>query len=212
MSTRRLDAHATLLEEGDTADRVYTVLRGMLRVVNYLPDGRRQITEFLAPGDFFGLEPDGTYGGTVEAVVDTDLGSIGRTGLDELGDRFTVLKTRLLTVSCATLRRAHELQVSLGRRTPAEKVAAFLLALAGRARHLGEPAPILRLPMTRSDIADHLGLTIETVSRTFTRLRQEGIIRLPASHLVELRDLPALSALVGSPQAAPAPQIPAVSD
>jgi CRP/FNR family transcriptional regulator len=199
VSTRRLEAHATLLEEGDAVDRVYTVLRGMLRVVNYLPDGRRQITEFLVAGDLFGLEPDGTYGGTVEAVVDTELCSIGRAGLDELGERFAALRSRLLTVSCATLRRAHELQVSLGRRSPAEKIAAFLLALADRARPLGAPTPALRLPMTRGDIADHLGLTIETVSRTFTRLRQDGIIRLPASHLIELRDQAALSELAGRP-------------
>jgi len=197
VSARHIDQGATLISEGDEVDTTYTVLRGMLRVVRYLPDGRRHILEFLVPGDTFDFEPERRYSSTVEAVVASDLCSIRHTSLESLGLRFPALKDRLFATSCRKLQRAYEAELTLARRTPSEKVAAFLVALAERARHLGEPEAVIRLPMTRSDIADHLGLTIETVSRTFTLLRKDGIIRLPASHLVEVRKPHELAALAG---------------
>ena len=192
-----VEANAVLVNEGDDAERIYTVMRGMLRMVRYLPDGRRQIVDFLAPGDFTGIPLGGAHEHSLEAVVNSRLCSIGRVRLQELGRSLPHLQDRLLAFTCRDLQRARDLQVSLGRRMPVEKVATFLLELARRAERLGEAPAVVALPMTRNDIADHLGLTIETVSRTFTRLRQQGVIGLPASHLVELRQRIALEALAG---------------
>ena len=190
-----IDANATLVDEGDEVARIYIVVRGMLRIVRYLPDGRRHVVDFLAPGDFTGNSIGRTYEHSLEAVVDSELCSIGRARVEELGQVLPKLQDRLLGFACLDLYRARELQLSLGRRSPAEKVAAFLLDLSERAERLGDGGTVVSLPMTRHDIADHLGLTIETVSRTFTRLRQKGAITLRASHLVELRDRAALKDL-----------------
>lgn len=197
VSSQRIAANATLIHEGDPIERTYTVLRGMLRVVLYLPDGRRHILEFLTPGDTFDFDPGPRHHSTVEAVVDSDLCSISQGNLAQLGARFPALKDRVFATSCRMLRRAHEIELTLARRTPPEKLAAFLIAIGQRTgRGDGLPA-IVRLPMNRSDIADHLGLTIETVSRTLTRLRNDRLIRLPASHLVEILNADALLELAG---------------
>jgi CRP/FNR family transcriptional regulator len=193
----RLASNEALVHEGDPVDRVYTVTRGLLRAVRYLADGRRQITEFFGRGDFIGLTRSGAHPASVEAVVASDVCGMSRAGLDDLLARFPTLKDRMLAFTVDDLERAHECQVSLGRRNPVEKVAAFLLDMADRSAALGEPTQPLRLPMTRADIADYLGLTIETVSRSFTRLRQEGVIRLPASHLVDLCRRERLEGLAG---------------
>jgi CRP/FNR family transcriptional regulator len=193
----QLDANATLVHEGDPVDRVYTVTRGMLRQARYLADGRRQITGFLSPGDFLGLARGGTHHSTVEAVSEAEVCSMSRANLEEVFTRIPRLKDRLLALAADSLKRAEESQVSLGRRNPLEKVAAFLVGMAERMESAGLAADPLRLPMTRADIADYLGLTIETVSRSFTKLRQDGLIRLPASHLVELRSRARLEQLAG---------------
>lgn len=192
-----LEPNATLAHEGDPIERVYTVTRGMLRTARYLADGRRQITGFLAPGDFLGLGRGEVHHETVEAVTPTDLCGMTRASLDDLFTRMPKLKDRLLALALDTLERAHETQVSLGRRNPIEKIAAFILDMGERERRIGHSGNPLRLPMTRTDIADFLGLTIETVSRSFTKLKQDGVIRLPASHLVEVRDRGYLEALAG---------------
>jgi CRP/FNR family transcriptional regulator len=192
-----LEANATLVHEGDDADRVFTVLRGMLRIVRYLPQGQRHIVAFLLPGDLAGMPRGETHDSSIEAVVDSELCSFDRVRLRELARTLPKLEERALDLVCGDLRRAMDLQVSLSRRDPTERVAGFLLDLADRARALGETSPVISLPMTRQDIADHLGLTIETVSRTVSRLRREGLIGLPASHLVELRHRSALEELAG---------------
>jgi CRP/FNR family transcriptional regulator, anaerobic regulatory protein len=192
-----LEANAVLVQEGDPAVNVYTVTRGMLRRARYLPDGRRQITGFLGPGDLVGVEVANVYHSSLEAVVPSDLCVVTRHNLEDLFGRYPSLKDRLVSFECAELDRAQDLQLSLGRRNPSEKIAVFLLELAARAERAGQPRDPVRLPMTRTDIADYLGLTIETVSRTFTKLRQEGLIRLPAPHLVEIKRRAALEELAG---------------
>jgi CRP/FNR family transcriptional regulator len=162
-----------------------------------LPDGRRQITGFLMPGDYLGLADDETYAQTAEAVVPSGLCSFSVRDMDRLMERYPRLRDRLHLMTRAALRQARETQMILGRLAPSEKVASFLLHMSSRAAACGRPESPVPLPMTRTDIADHLGLTIETVSRTFTKLKTQGLIRLPDPHSVEIVDRSRLSVVAG---------------
>ncbi|MCB8822790.1 Crp/Fnr family transcriptional regulator [Microvirga rosea] len=197
MSFVRLDPNASLVEEGDPRRRVYTLTSGMLRLSLALPDGRRQITGFLMPGDYLGLADDETYAQTAEAVVPSGLCSFSIRDMDNLVERYPRLRDRLHLMTRAALRQARETQMILGRLAPSEKVASFLLIMSNRAAAHGRPESPVHLPMTRTDIADYLGLTIETVSRTFTKLKTQGLIRLPEPHSVEIVDKSRLAAVAG---------------
>jgi CRP/FNR family transcriptional regulator, anaerobic regulatory protein len=148
MTSRTLDANETLVNERDPRDRVFSLTSGMLRLSTALPDGRRQITGFLLPGDYLGLADDEAHSQTAEAVIPSHLCAFPVRGMDRLVEEHPRLKDRL-----------HD--------------------------------------MTRADIADYLGLTIETVSRSFTKLRTQGLIRLPDAHRVEIADRRLLAAVAG---------------
>ncbi|WP_112662749.1 Crp/Fnr family transcriptional regulator [Microvirga flavescens] len=197
MGSTRLDANQVLFEEGSPRRRAYTLTSGMVRLSLALPDGRRQITGFLMPGDYLGLADDDTYLQTAEAVVPSTLCSFSVAEMDALMERHGHLKDRLHEMTRQALRQARESQMILGRLAPSEKVASFLLVMAARAAEHGLADDPLHLPMTRTDIADYLGLTIETVSRTFTKLKSQGLIRLPEPHSVEIVDKRLLAAVAG---------------
>lgn len=197
MSSVRIEANETLIEEGAPRRRVYTLTSGMLRLSLALPDGRRQITGFLMPGDYVGLADDETYAQTAEAVVPAYLCSFPAADMDRLAERFPRLKDRLHVLTKSALRHARETQMILGRLTPAEKVASFLLFMSKRAAEHGMPESPIHLPMNRTDIADYLGLTVETVSRTFTKLKTQGLIHLPGPHSAGIADRAGLVAIAG---------------
>ena len=113
-------------------------------------------------------------------------------------ERYGHLKDRLHLMTRRALRQARESQLVLGRLAPTEKVASFLLVMSARAAEHGLAESPVHLPMTRTDIADFLGLTIETVSRTFTKLKTQGLIRLPDPHVVEIVDKRLLAAMAGN--------------
>jgi CRP/FNR family transcriptional regulator len=192
-----LDANQTLVSEGGPRQRVYSLTSGMIRLSNLLPDGRRQITGFLYPGDYFGLADDQTYSQTAEAVTPAQLCGFPVKQMDALMQRFPKLKDRLYTLTREALGRARESQIMLGRLAPVEKIASFLLVCARRAEFAGKPADLVDLPMTRSDIADYLGLTVETVSRSFTKLKTQNLIQLPDPHRVKIVDVQALEEVAG---------------
>ena len=198
MTGRRLQADEVLVEEGEPRRRVYSLTDGMLRLSIALPDGRRQITGFLLPGDYLGLADDETYSATVEAVTPSALCSFPVREMEALVDSHPKLKDRLFRFTRAALRQARENQLILGRLAPVEKLAAFLLALSRRLEEHKLPANPIPLAMTRTDIADYLGLTVETVSRSFTKLRNSGLIRLPDAHLVDIIDRQSLEAVAGT--------------
>ena len=198
MTGRRLQADEVLVEEGEPRRRVYSLTDGMLRLSIALPDGRRQITGFLLPGDYLGLADDETYSATVEAVTPSALCSFPVREMEALVDSHPKLKDRLFRFTRAALRQARENQLILGRLAPVEKLAAFLLALSRRLEEHRLPDNPIPLAMTRTDIADYLGLTVETVSRSFTKLRNSGLIRLPDAHLVDIIDRPSLEAVAGT--------------
>jgi CRP-like cAMP-binding protein len=163
-----------LFFEGDPAQHCFKVLSGAVRSCKLLADGRRHVNQFLLPGDFVGLESDGAYRATVEAVNDATLMRYPRRAVDQLVQQQPRLGKRLLGMLCEDLHAAQAQMLLLGRKNAVERLASFLLSMSERN---GEGDRV-ELPMTRADIADHLGLTIETVSRIFSQLKGRGVIEL----------------------------------
>ncbi|WP_142849253.1 cyclic nucleotide-binding domain-containing protein [Telmatospirillum sp. J64-1] len=174
-----LPAHDTIFREGDPALHLYSVGAGTVKLYKLLSDGRRQITAFMFPGDFFGLPLGGGYAYTAEAVTPVTLCRFPRRKLEGLLEEVPTLEKRLLKLTIAELASAQDQMLLLGRKTAREKVASFLIMLAERCEKRGRTGPSLPLSMSRSDIADYLGLTIETVSRVLTQFKKENIIGLP---------------------------------
>ena len=184
----RFDREQALFYEGDEAKHVFNLTEGTIRLSKMLPDGRRQITGFLSPGDFLGMASSDSYAYTAEAVTGVAVCRFPRAKLEVLFDQFPALERRVLAVASNELRAAQDQMLLLGRKTAREKLATFLHHLTENARRRGESGETLELPMNRTDIADYLGLTTETVSRTFTRMAKEGILELPSTHEVVLGD------------------------
>ncbi len=190
---RMLTKGEELFAEGDPADYFYKVVSGSIRTCKLLSDGRRQIDAFHLPGDIFGLEAGPEYRFTAEALGDATLVAFRRSRLAELTATDPAFANQVLASMMKCLGRAQDHMLLLGRKTAQEKIATFLLDMAKR---ISSDDEHLELPMQRSDIADHLGLTIETVSRTLTCFARQGLIRLQAgSRSVDLCNLAALRQL-----------------
>ncbi len=202
-----VDAGRTFIEEGDPAEFFFNVTAGTAKLFKLLPDGRRQITGFASMGTFLGLAVSSTYAFGAEAVEPMHICRFSRTRLRVVLDEFPAMEKRLLEVASNELVAAQEQMLLLGRKTARERLASFLVsraaALPAQDTLLADsPAPIDRhgplrvsLPMTRSDIADYLGLTIETVSRTLTRFKTERLIEIPSASEILIRDLALLAGL-----------------
>ncbi|MGF1609974.1 MAG: Crp/Fnr family transcriptional regulator [Kiloniellales bacterium] len=184
-----------LFDEEEPADYFFNVTAGTMKIYKLLADGRRQVTGFLGAGDFLGLAHEATYAYSAEAVTAASLCRFPRRKLEALLQRFPKLETRLLGVAGHELAAAQEQMVLLGRKTAREKIASFLLALERQAARREQPDGPVNVPMSRADIGDYLGLTTETVSRTFTQLKGAGVIRLLQGGRVELLDRAALARL-----------------
>lgn len=181
-SLQKRAAGETIFWEGDAADSVFEVVSGTLRLHKLLPDGRRQVTGFLCAGHLIGLAPEGTWVYTAEAITDVTLCRYRRPAFERLIDTVPGFARRVLTVTSHELRVAQDQMLLLGRKTAAERVASFLLLMA--AQQDGEE---ISVPMGRNDIADYLGLTVETVCRTLTQLKRNKLIELPThGHIVIL--------------------------
>jgi CRP-like cAMP-binding protein len=170
--TMRYGRDQEIFGEGEGANHVYKVLCGAVRGFRVLADGRRQISEFYLPGDVFGFEAGLERRASAEALTDTTLVVARRAGLS--GESDGEIERSLWRAAVAELRRSRDHVLTLGRRSASERVATFLVDLAER---IGEGESV-ELPMSRQDIADYLGLTIETVSRTLTQFQVAGLIRL----------------------------------
>ncbi len=173
--------------EGDPADCVYKVVAGAVRSMRILSDGRRQIAEFYLPGDVFGVELGAMRRSAAETLTDAVVVVARRSTLMAELDH----SERLWRHALAELQRCQDHVLTLGRRSAAERVASFLLELAGRLGQVDE----VTLPMSRQDIADYLGLTIETVSRTLTQLQADGLIKVDGCRRVRLVRRAALAEL-----------------
>lgn len=198
MTSKKLDTNEMLVEEGEPKLRDYSLTSGMLRIYTSLPDGRRQIAGFLFPGDFLGLADDEVYSLSAEAVVPSALCAFSAKEMERLMERFPKLKERLYQMTRLALRTARDNQLVLGRLAPVEKLASFLLVLSARAEKRGEkPTNPVHLLMNRTDIADYLGLAIETVSRSFTKLKTQGLIQLRDANTVEILSRRSLAVVAG---------------
>jgi len=188
MTEATLPPGGMLFHEGTPADYVMNVTAGAVKLFKLLGDGRRQILGFRFAGDFLGLSTGADYVYSAEALNESRLCRFPRKKLDGLRERFPRLDRRLLSLSIEELTAAQEQLLLLGRKTAEERLVSFLILLSqGQVRRGLKPDPIT-LPMTRSDIADYLGLTIETVSRTFSALKKKGLIELQDTTHVHLVD------------------------
>lgn len=169
-----------LFDQGALAGSVFNVTEGVVRLYKSLPDGRRQIMGFALPGDFLGLALMDRYGVTAEAVTTVKACRFMRSSFVSYIDGKPHLLRRLHEFAGHELSLAQEQMLLLGRKTAEEKVAAFLINLQTRYGRIGPMSVTVPLPMSRQDIADYLGLTIETVSRTLTKLaREKAILIVP---------------------------------
>ena len=186
------EPHRAIFEEADPAENVYTVTAGAVKIYKLLPDGRRQVTGFLFPGDFLGLTHNESYAYSAEALVSTTLCRFPRRKLEDLLNEIPRLEQRLLSMASHELAAAQDQMMLLGRKSARERVVSFLLMLSNGAVRRRQPGNPVSLPMNRTDIGDYLGLTIETVSRTLTRLKKQGLIQLLGEKQIRLSEQNAL--------------------
>jgi CRP/FNR family transcriptional regulator, anaerobic regulatory protein len=178
MRTVNVEPHHSIFDEAEPAEYVYNVTGGTVKVYKLLGDGRRQITGFLFAGDFLGLTHNESYAYSAEALAPTTLCRFPRRKLEALLDEIPSLEQRLLAMASHELAAAQDQMMLLGRKSARERVVSFMLMLSDSAARHGRPSDPVALPMSRGEIADYLGLTIETISRTLTRLRKQGLIEL----------------------------------
>jgi CRP/FNR family transcriptional regulator len=194
---RFVHAKEFVFMEGDPTTNVYWIESGAVSLFKMLPDGRRQILGFAYPGDFVGLGSQGQRAVSAQAIKPTRVRTISVIKLHKIAANDCELSFKLYQTLAAELTEARDLMLTTGHRSACERVAAFLLALSRRNRRNGKAANIVDLPMTRADIGDFLGLTIETVSRTLTKFKNRSLIDLPQSacvHLVNMVELESIAA------------------
>lgn len=179
--------------ESEPADYFYQVVSGAVRTYKVMQDGRRQIGAFYLPGDVFGLEAGQEHAFSAEAIVDSIVRVARRSIIVAHAARDGELAADLWVHTAGGFRLAQEHMLLLGRKNAEERVASFLLEMARRESAI----EVVELPMSRQDIADYLGLTIETVSRTLTQLEDKEAIELPTSRRVRLRSRASLQRLNG---------------
>ncbi len=180
-----------IFAEGETTEAFYKVVSGVVRVCKFLSDGRRQIEAFHVAGEIFGFELGNDRLMSAEAVSDCSLVSYRKRGVEMLAQKDHAVGNQLFHHAMWNLARAQTHALLLGRRGAAEKVATFLLDWARHSTGKG----VIHLAMTRQDIADYLGLTIETVSRTLSQFERDGLIALANTREVRLRNMEGLETL-----------------
>ncbi|TDI62486.1 MAG: Crp/Fnr family transcriptional regulator [Alphaproteobacteria bacterium] len=194
MTPMKFTPGQTIFTEGDDLTHYYTLSDGVIRLVKFLPDGRRAILDFLYKGDFLGLNLEGHYSYSAEAVTNIIVCCFTRQKLQAMFDDIPIMKGRLMSMFMSKLVSSQNQMAGLGRMSPRERLAAFLLHLAAEPalKHVGQS---FVLPMPREDIADFLGLTIETVSRTFSAFAKESLIGMEKRNIIQLKNEPALQKL-----------------
>ena len=176
--------------EGEPAEYLYQVVSGAVRIYRMLDDGRRQISGFYLPGDVFGVEAGDLHLSSAEAISDSQVLVAKRSAVMARAEHEKNLARQLWMLTVRELQRVQQHSLALFK-SAEERVAGFLLEMAGR----NSVTATVELPMSRQDIADYLGLTIETVSRTFTQLVHSGTIALETTRRIQLRNRPALNRL-----------------
>lgn len=194
-TVRRIDSREHVFCEGDPRTHVFEVEEGAIVIYKVLPDGRRQVVSFAYPGDLIGLGSSPEHTLNAQAASRAKVRCIAAQNLDEAAGRDPQLAVKLYRAVSRELSETRSLLVSIGQQTALERVSTFLYSLYKRGEARGDA--MIHLPMRRSDIADFLGLTIETVSRTFTKLRTMGVISVTHGTEVHIDDANELSLLTG---------------
>ena len=194
-SLRGVEAKELLFAEGDPLSYVYRVETGAVALYRVLADGRRQVMGFAYPGDIVGLGIDDEYGMNAQAVKPTRVRCLSLASLRQAATTDPALGLKLYEAMARELAATRDLMLTTGQRSAMERVAGFLMALSKRNQRNGQDPSNFELPMTRTDIGDFLSLTIETVSRTFTKLKSMRLIELPQSNCVKLVNVNALEEL-----------------
>jgi CRP/FNR family transcriptional regulator len=197
---RRVEAKEFLFAEGDTISHVYRIETGALALFRVLADGRRQVMGFAYPGDIVGLGIDDEYTINAQAVKPTRVRCLSMAALRQSAATNPELGFKLYEAMARELAATRDLMLTTGQRSAVERVAGFLLAFSRRNQRNGQDLGNIELPMTRTDIGDFLGLTIETVSRTFTKLKLMQLIELPQCNQVKLLDIDQLEDLADGNQ------------
>lgn len=187
-TSTRFARNAEIYAEDDPAEYLYQLISGAVRTCRTLDDGRRQISSFYLPGDIFDVEASEVHLASAEAIREAHILVAKRSAVMARAEYETVVAKQLWTLAVRELQRMHEHSMVL-MKSAEERVAGFLLEMAGR----NAAAHLIELPMSRQDVADYLGLTIETVSRTFSQLAQSGTIALETSRRILLRNRVELS-------------------
>ena len=180
--------------QGQPTEFCWRIVSGCARTVSLMDDGRRQVNEFLWPDDVLGVNDLDVFAFDAEAVTVVRLRRYPRRMVETLVQSHAALAVRLRTMAVASLRRVHRQMIRLGCETATEKIASFLLEMDGRSKRKNRR--FVELPMSRTDIADHLGMTPETVCRVLARLQHNGTVTILRNGL-DLRDRVALLELAG---------------
>ncbi len=189
-------AKQIICAEDEKAEHIYNIRSGAVRLSKMLSDGRRQITGFLFAGDFFGLSCKDKYSFTAEAITEVKICRFNRTKIIESFQDYPRLGERVFDMTRTELNSTHDQMLLLGRKTAKEKLCSFLIIMKEKSGRINvRDENEVDIPMSRSDIADYLGLTVETVSRQFTNLHKLGLIELDGAHRVFLKNSKALLAL-----------------
>jgi CRP-like cAMP-binding protein len=187
--------NAELWAQGESTPYAYRIVSGSVRLVKLMPDGRRQITDFLTAGEWLGFEGPAEHDYAAEAIVGSVVRRYPRRHVDALVAQDIGLARWRLELMSNTLCQAQDRMLTLGRRTAAERLAVFLLDMSARAP-AGQGGEVT-LPMSRADIGDYLGLRLETVSRTMAQMQRSGAIRLSSAGF-SVRNRGALDACAGA--------------
>jgi CRP/FNR family transcriptional regulator, anaerobic regulatory protein len=185
LTVKHYEAGETLVFDGDSASHVYNITSGSVKVFRSLADGRRAITGFLFRGDFLGLVGSDVFSFGAEALESVQLCRFPRKAFRELLMQLPELEAELLDRASHELEAAQDQLLLLSRKTALERVASFILRLEERARERGETGPV-HFTMIRADMADYLGLTTETVSRSFSKLKRDGFIQLVEGNAAQI--------------------------
>lgn len=182
------DPNEEIFGEEEETDFVYKVVSGAVRTTRLLSDGRRQIGAFYMTGDVFGLEAGPAHRFSAEAIAPSEIALVRRSALERAVENDSQAAKQRWALTSHELEDLQDHMLLMGRKNAAERVGSFLLKLARRAT-----TGVVELPMSRGDIADHLGLTLETVSRTLSQLVRDQVIGLPSARCVVLRNPAALA-------------------
>ncbi|BBF92082.1 helix-turn-helix domain-containing protein [Blastochloris tepida] len=195
----RFAQHSLIFLEGDPADRIFQVVDGAVMLYKLLPDGRRQVVELLGPGDIFGLSFKPVYDSSAETLSPALVTSYERSAVERSPHFLARLNRCVQSQICAL----HEHAVLLGRKSALERVASFLMRFVPlhtcpTHQEREQMLATVRLTMTRQEIADYLGLTIETVSRAFSELRRRGVVSIEKQDEVKINHVCGICRLTGT--------------